>query len=383
MAPRLSTQLLLGLMVSLGTPATLAWSAPNTKPAARAAKAAPKARTTAKKAPQPRTAPKARKPGVRKIAPAARAKAKPAPTVRKAQPVRKAPVVAKRTAPKPAARPAARTAPVARKAPAARPNPTARKAPVARAVAKPAPRRQASKPKAPARPAARTAPAARRAVVRKPAARPIVGNAVSEVSNNYQMFFRHKQVGEFTRTEKLRNDQMVEVLNNSTMNIQMIFTTVKAKNKSRCVYDKQGRLVEFSITSKVRGKTTSFKGKRDASGLTITQTQGKKSKTRFFPRGSFQGTSLDYRFPKAHPGIQLRRNYLIIPRMSIVEQKLTYRQAQSQTVFGRKQPLFELTIESGDAKHRNKGTVLVTQEGQMVASRMPGRLGVVEIRLKK
>ncbi|TNE44296.1 MAG: hypothetical protein EP343_31595 [Deltaproteobacteria bacterium] len=329
MARRLYKSLFLGLAVCVTAPLSTTWSAPASRPS-------PRTQPNARKAPEARKAPVAR------------------PT-----PARKAP--AARKAPTQSA-PAARTAPARRTAPA----PAARKAAeVRKAPARPAPARRADAPKA-----------------LKAAPQEQVGNPVSNVSNTYHMYFRHEKVGEFTRTEKVLSNQTVEVVNNSEMNIKMIFTTVKALNKSKCLYDKQGRLVEFTITSKVRSRTTKFSGKRTAEGMTITRTQGKKTKTQFFPEGSFQGTSLDNRFPAARPGVQIRRNYLIIPRMAIVEQKLTYREAQPRKVFGTVQSVLELQIESGDAKHRNRGTVLVTKEGKMVASRMMGRLGVVEIRLQ-
>ncbi len=326
MARRLYKPLFLGLAVCVGAPIGTAWSAPASRPA-------PRTQPSARKAPEMRKTPTVR-PTPRGKAPEARkAPTQPTPTARKAPVVRKAPT---------------RKAPVVRKAPA-------RTAPV----------RRTNPP-----------------VSRKFDSQGQVGNPVSNVTNTYHMYFRHEKVGEFTRTEKVLSNQMVEVLNNSEMNIKMIFTTVKALNTSKCLYDKQGRLVEFTITSKVRSRTTKFSGKRTAEGMTITRKQGKKTKTQFFPEGSFQGTSLDYRFPAARPGVKIRRNYLIIPRMSIVEQKLTYREAQPRKVFGTVQSVLELQIESGDAKHRNRGTVLVTKGGKMVASRMMGRLGVVEIRLQ-
>lgn len=199
---------------------------------------------------------------------------------------------------------------------------------------------------------------------------------LAERTDRYDMYFRHKQVGEFTRMEKQMNNGLVRVENESRMNIRMLFTTVKATNHSQCFYDQTGQLVEFTITSKVRGKTTIYTGKRDQRGLTITETQGKNKKQGFFPIDSFQGTSLDYRFPSARHGITIRRQYLIIPRMQVVEQSLSYRETTPRKVFGREQALYEITIRN----QRGHGTVLVTQDGRMVASRMLGKLGVVEIR---
>lgn len=198
----------------------------------------------------------------------------------------------------------------------------------------------------------------------------------SDRTDRYDMFFRHKKVGEFSRTEKHLKNGFIEVNNESNMNIKMLFTTVKAINRSTCLYDQRGELVQFTIKSEVRGKITTYTGKRDQRGLTVVQTEGKKKQEGFFPADSFQGTSLDYRFPPAHAGISILRQYLVIPRMQMVEQSLTYREATPRKVFGKTQPVYEITIKN----QRGHGTVLVTQDGRMIASRMLGRLGVVEIR---
>ena len=305
-----------------------------------------------------------------------------APLVRKAPAAHPTPKVPA----KPAARPTAKTVakPAARRLVKPVIRPVARKVvkPVVRKVAKHVARKVA-KPVARkvAKPVVRKV--AKRVVSRRvPVVRPQAKSrrVVSTQTHYYTMHFKKKMVGRFSRTEKTWSDGSHEVTNQSKMNIKMLFTTVKASNQSQSFYDKSNRLISFTITSTVRGRVTKFIGKRDAKGLTITkEADGKKmGKPKTFPEGSFQGTSLDFRFPTAPAGVRIRRQYLVIPRRQIVEQDLTFRQAPSREVFGKRQPVFEISIKN----NRGRGTVLVTRDGAMVASRMHGRLGVVEIRLK-
>jgi hypothetical protein len=273
-------------------------------------------------------------------------------------------------------------------APAPRTKTPTKQAPKAAKTAPKAANKTKTAPKtAPTKAAPKTAPkvpakaAPKAATAKQPAPRAAKTKATSHKkwSQTYDMMFRGKKVGEYVRNERYQADGTIIVDNKSRLTIKMLFAKVTAVNSSHCVYDKNGRLTKFSSMSTVRGKTTRYSGKQTDKGIRIVRQQGKTKTERFFSAAQYQATSLDLRFPTATPGVKFTRKYLIIPRMRIVNQTLSFRTAAQTKVFGKRQPMVEMMIHN----KRGNGILLLTRDGKMIASKMGGLLGRVEIRIKQ
>lgn len=243
--------------------------------------------------------------------------------------------------------------------------------PAARAASQPA-----------ARPLAqptRRAPVRARVVAPQPRLSPKKADKSKEQTTTYDMIFRGKTVGSYVRSERTQKDGSIVVNNKSKLTVRMLFAKVTAVNSSRCVYSKEGRLQSFTITSTVRGKTTRYTGKQDTDKIVIEKQEGKSRIKRIFSVTQYQATSLDLRFPTAQSGVKYIRKYLIIPRMRIISQTISFRSSPASKVFGKRQALLEMMISN----RRGSGILLLTKDGKMVASKMSGRLGRVEIRINK
>ncbi len=194
----------------------------------------------------------------------------------------------------------------------------------------------------------------------------------------YSIFLKEKKIGWVTvRLTPLPTGGWA-VKSDSYVKISLLFNKVEAKNVTERIFSKDWELQKFRILSKVRKRERVVEGKLTGEGLEVKVKEGDKVKRGFFPKGSYQGTSLDLRYPTAPGGVSFFRNYLIIPELKLVEQKLSFRELPGRSKY-RDVKYLELEV-SGKG---GKATYFLRNDGLVLASLMTGRLGELSFKLVK
>ncbi len=224
----------------------------------------------------------------------------------------------------------------------------------------------------------------------------------------YSIFYKDKKIGWMKiKIERLPRGGW-KVSSSSQTVVSILFSKIKASNRTERFYSGDGQLTKFTLISRVRSRERRVYGRQTDLGIKITLEEKGVKKERFFPKGSFQATSLDRHFPVAPPGITLHRRYLLIQNLEIVDQIAIYRLA-AENFLQRGKPTTQRNerknprkigatqrsgipeLSEGQIKYleviikspRGTGEYLIRRDGIIIAAAMKGKLGKLRLLLER